>query len=305
MLNRVEMLRIFCAAAESDTFREAATRLGTSPQSVTRAIKELESTLGEMLFHRSTRQIHITAFGEDLARQARETLSGFDQLFTRHTGIDNDGLAGRVGITAPHAIGRLFLLEFLKPLMSQHPELRIDLRFDDEMTDAVEAQVDIGIRVGYIRDRRYIARAAGTVPLHVVAAPQMLASTGVPLTLEELKQRPLSVLIDRKTGRPWPWMFAEGQTFMPQSAAFTCDDPEAEREIVLAGLAYAQMPTYLAEPHLREGRLVEVVPQIAPPPWELFVYRPQRGPVAPRVRLVYDHLLASFSDPLRFPQGVG
>ncbi len=303
MLNRVEMLRIFCAAAESDTFREAASRLGTSPQSVTRAIKELENTLGEMLFHRSTRQIHITAFGEDLVRQARETLSGFDQLFTRHTGIEENGLAGRVGITAPHAIGRLYLLEFLKPLMSKHPELRIDVRFDDEMTDAVEAQVDIGIRVGYIRDRRYIARAAGTVPFHVVAAPQLVASMGQPLTLDELKQRPLSVLIDRKTGRPWPWVFADGQTFMPESAAFTCDDPEAEREIVLAGLTFAQMPRYLAEPYLQEGKLVEVVPQIAPPPWELFVYRPQRGPVAPRVRLVYDHLLASFSDPQRFPQG--
>lgn len=303
MLNRVEMLRIFCAAAESDTFREAASRLGASPQSVTRAIKELENTLGEMLFHRSTRQIHITTFGEDLARQARETLSGFDQLFTRHDGIDNAGVAGRVGITAPHAIGRLFLLEFLKPLMSLHPELRIDLRFDDEMTDAVQTQIDVGIRVGYIRDRRYIARAAGTVPFHIVAAPQLIAATGLPTSLDELKQRPLSVLIDRKTGRPWPWMFAEGQTFMPQTAAFTCDDPEAERDIVLAGLTYAQMPRYLAEPHLREGRLVEVVPHIAPPAWELFVYRPQRGPVAPRVRLVFDHLLTSFSDPQLFPQG--
>lgn len=304
MLNRMEMLRIFCVAAESQTFREAASRLGTSPQSVTRAIKELENTLGEMLFHRSTRQIHITAFAEDLARQARETLSGFDQLFTRHS-TDHEGLTGRVGITAPHAIGRLFLLEFLKPLMVEHPGLRIDLRVDDQMTDAVEAQIDVGIRVGYIRDRRYIARAAGTVPFHVVATPQLVASTGQPSSLEALKHCPLSMLIDRKTGRSWPWMFAEGQTFMPQSPAFTCDDPEAEREIVLAGLAYGQLPSYLAEPYLQQGQLIAVVAQFAPPPWELFVYRPQRGPVAPRVRLVYDHLLACFSDPLRFPQGAG
>ena len=42
MLNRLEMLRIFCMAAEASSFKEAAHRLGISPQAVTRAVKELE-----------------------------------------------------------------------------------------------------------------------------------------------------------------------------------------------------------------------------------------------------------------------
>ncbi|MGY2499103.1 helix-turn-helix domain-containing protein, partial [Klebsiella pneumoniae] len=67
MLNRMEMIRIFCSAADCSNFREAATRLGVSPQAVTRAIKALEEELGEILFHRNTRQVHITAFGEAYA----------------------------------------------------------------------------------------------------------------------------------------------------------------------------------------------------------------------------------------------
>ena len=54
MLNRMEMVRIFCTAAEAGSFREAATRLGISPQGVTRAIQALETELGESLFHRNT-----------------------------------------------------------------------------------------------------------------------------------------------------------------------------------------------------------------------------------------------------------
>ncbi|WP_341645292.1 helix-turn-helix domain-containing protein [Thauera sp. SDU_THAU2] len=46
MLNRLEMLRIFCTAAETRNFKEAATRLGVSPQAVTRAVKELEGHVG-------------------------------------------------------------------------------------------------------------------------------------------------------------------------------------------------------------------------------------------------------------------
>ncbi len=117
-----------------------------------------------------------------------------------------------------------------------------------------------------MRDRRYIARTVAHVSLKIVAAPSLLATVHRPGSIEELKRLPLSMLIDRKNGRPWPWVLAEGRTFLPTSPAFSCDAPETEREIVLAGIAFGQMPDYLAEPYLSEGRLVEVMQQEAPPP---------------------------------------
>lgn len=302
MLNRMELLKILCAAADAGSFREAATRLSISPQSVTRAIQELEQQFGEILFHRSTRQVQITAFGQRVAAQAQQTLESVDELFQRNTRSQAAVLSGRVGITAPHAIGRRFLVQLLVPLLRAHPGLQVELRLEDEMTDAVAGQIDIGIRVGMIRDRRYIARPMAKVPLHVVASPQLLAAGDVPKTLAQLQQKPLSALIDRRSGRPWPWVFANNEQLFPEPAAFTSDDPEAELEVVLAGLAYAQVPSYLAVPHLRSGALVSVLDELAPSPWDLFIYRPQRGPVSPRVRLVFDHLLAQFSDKNLFPE---
>ncbi|VVP67874.1 HTH-type transcriptional regulator DmlR [Pseudomonas fluorescens] len=303
MLNRMELIRIFSVAAQSTTFREAATRLGTSPQTVTRAIKELERTFGELLFHRSTRQVHVTAFGAGLALQARETLERVDQLFVANSKQQDQGLVGRVGITAPHAIGKLYLTEFLKPLMREHPGLSIDLSLDDQLTDAVASKIDIGIRIGAVRDRRYIARTVARVELKIVAAPALVDAVQRPDSIEALQRLPLSMLMDRNNGRPWPWVLADGQAFLPASPAFTCDDPETEREMVLAGLAFGQMPSYLAQPFLSEGRLVEVMQNAAPAPSDLIMYRPQSGPVPPRVRQVYDHLVNSFSNPQIFPQG--
>lgn len=75
------MLRIFCTAAESRNFKEAATRLGVSPQAVTRAVKDLEDHVGELLFHRNTRHNRITEFGEQLAVRARHSLQGVDAIF--------------------------------------------------------------------------------------------------------------------------------------------------------------------------------------------------------------------------------
>jgi DNA-binding transcriptional LysR family regulator len=301
MLNRMEMLRVFLVAVDAPSFREAAHRLGTSPQKVTRAIKELERTFAEPLFHRSTRQAHVTAFGMEIAQQAREALNRFDQLFVAHGKSRSAEIAGRVGITAPHAIGKLYLPDFLRPLMEQHPGLRVELNLDDQLTDAVASRIDIGIRIGSVRDRRYIARAVTQVPLKVVAAPSLIEKMGVPSSIEDLKTMPMSLLIDRKNGRPWPWFFAQGQDYLPPSPAFSCDDPETELEFVLGGLAFAQMPHYLAEPHLSEGRLVEVLAEFAPPSTDLIIYRTQSGPVPPRVRLVYDHLRECLSDSQLFP----
>lgn len=42
MTNQFELLKIFCVTADSSSFKQAAAVLGKSPQTVTRAIQELE-----------------------------------------------------------------------------------------------------------------------------------------------------------------------------------------------------------------------------------------------------------------------
>lgn len=75
---------------------------------------------------------------------------------------------------------------------------------------------------------------------------------------------------------------------LPEPFAFVTDDPEAECDAVLSGLAFGQLPDYLAAPHVKAKRLVSVLDGDAPAPWDVYVYRPQRGPVPTRVRLVFD-----------------
>lgn len=297
MLNRLEMLRVFCVAAESSSFKEAATKLHTSPQTVTRAVKELEAVMGQMLFHRNTRRVQITAFGEDFLLKARASLEGFDQLFEDHTRQPDQDISGRVRITAPHAIGRRFLMPVLRPLLHQYPGLQAELRLEDELTDAVESRIDIGVRAGFIRDRRYIARAVASIPFYVVGSPALVRKTGIPDDLQALEGCPLSTLMDRKTGRPWPWQFADNAQLFARHPAFISDDSETELEAILGGLAYGQLPSYLAAPFIRSGQLISVLENYAPPPWELFVYRPQAGPIPLRVRLVYDALVTGLSVP--------
>ena len=56
-------------------------------------------------------------------------------------------------------------------------------------------------------------------------------------------------------------------------------------------------------PYIREGRLVQVLKEHTPPPWDLYIYRPQRRPLPARIRVVYDRIMEAFSMPGLFMAG--
>lgn len=302
MLNRLEMLRLFVAAAEAKRFKEAALRLHVSPQAVTRAVQELEEHLGELLFHRNTRANRITDFGARLAAEARAAVQGVDALFQRASPLPDNELSGLVRLTAPKALGQHFVMPLLAELGREFPGLRLDLRLSDRPADVVDEQIDIGVRVGFLRDSRFVARAVAKVHFHTVASPALVAAVGEPLSLADLQQRPVTVVMDPATGKPWPWFLKDGEEWLPQTWAFATDETLAEFAAVRAGLGFGQVVSLLSIPLLRSGELRRVLPELEPDPWNLYVYRPQRGPVAARIRLVFDRLAECFADRARFPE---
>ena len=173
MLNRLDILKIFSAAAAAPTFREAAARLGVSPQVVTRAVRELEM-LGETLFHRTTRSIRITAFGQSFARDAQTALAAVDGLFGR------DGPRRAGGRRPDHgAVGHGASLRAADPERSHAAVSAVpDLRLSDVPSPVVDEQIDIGVRVGAIGDNRFVARMVGPLPMWIVGAPSLIRRLG-------------------------------------------------------------------------------------------------------------------------------
>ncbi|MFZ4877233.1 LysR family transcriptional regulator [Janthinobacterium sp. Mn2066] len=290
MLNRLEMLRIFCTAAKLGSFKDAATRLGISPQAVTRAVQELERLQGELLFHRNTRHVQLSEFGAALAERAQLAVEQIDTVFEHGENDDAEEAAGLVRLTAPAALSRTVILPALTAIASRYPKIDIDLRLSDALADVVNEKIDIGVRIGLPRDNRFVVRKVARTQLFVVATPDCIAQHGEPVSFDDLHRLPTTAMYDGSTGRAWPWMFADGQRVYPAGARFMCNDAEAELSAVLAGLAYGQVPDFLAREHLASGRLVAVMRDAEASPWDIYIYRPQRGPLARRFRVVYDAL---------------
>ena len=293
MQNRLEMLRIYCAAVEAQSFKEAAMRLGTSPQAVTRAVQEAEALVGEILFHRNTRRVRATEAGEAFAHRARDLVRQMDELLRPKDSEIDAEIAGPVRLTAPKSIGERFLMPALARLAEKHPRIMLDLRLSDAISDPIAEQIDIGVRIGFMRDSRFVVRPASRVGFSVIASPKLIARVGEPTDLAALALLPTTGFIDRNTGRLWPWQFANGQQFTPTNLAFQTDDGDCECRAVVAGLGFGQIVSYLAQPLLRAGKVVSVLDGYAPEAWPVYVYRPQRGPVPARIRLVFDAMLAA------------
>ncbi|RZI85585.1 MAG: LysR family transcriptional regulator [Rubrivivax sp.] len=291
MTNRLDLLRTFLVAFDALNFREAAVRLSVSPQVVSRAVKSLEDELGELLFHRNTRSVRPSDFAHAFAPLAREALGGLDGLFAVSKPHERGLPQGVVRVAAPSVQGRRLVMPLLMRLAQRYPDLRFDVRLSDEVVDAVTQRIDVGVRVGVLRDSRFVARRVSEVSLPLCASPSLIHRMGEVKSIDELDSLPTTRLIDRNTGRPWPWLFSRNREVLPAQPAFITDDPEAECDAVLAGLGIGQIAGVLANPHLAAGRLRVVLPDAAPKPWPLSVYRVQQQPVPGRIRVTFDALV--------------
>ncbi|HEJ5292007.1 TPA: substrate binding domain-containing protein, partial [Pseudomonas aeruginosa] len=157
----------------------------------------------------------------------------------------------------------------------------------------VDEGIDVGIRVGFMRDSRFVARKAADMKLPIVAAPRLIKKVGVPENIDALSSLPATVALDINTGRPWPWHFKAGRQWTPAAPTLVADNADMEMGAALAGIAFAQLADYMAAPYIASGKLVRVLESEEPPAWGLYVYRPQRGPIPGRVRAVFDEMLVA------------
>lgn len=297
MLSKTELLRVFVIAAESKTFRYAATRLNMSPQSVSRVIKTLEDNYGELLFHRNTRTIKITKFGEQLLSNAQHALAIVNEVFQfgKQQKID-DELCGTVTLTTPNLIGRDYLYPLLRDFKQKYPEIQIDIRSSNSFSQVVDEQIDIGIRVGQVKNNGFIVKKVNEIRFFMMASPAAIAQFGEPHDIDDLKHLPAIESRDSHSGKSWAWMFSEQREIHPENVVLRTDDPEIEYRAVVDGLGFGQLADWMAYNDIQQNRLVRLLPSHEPKPWDVLVYRPQRGPVPTRVRLLYDEIVDYMSN---------
>ncbi|MEL6760873.1 MAG: LysR family transcriptional regulator [Myxococcota bacterium] len=288
----------FVQVAQLGAFNEASKALDLSPSATSKAVSRLEERLGTKLLHRTTRSVSLTPEGErylEGAKKALEDLGAIGQEVadTRATP------KGRLKVSAPSPMGRLWLADIIADFIKQWPEVEVELTLADHLADLASEGIDLAIRSGGMAESAHlIARRLYNEELMVCAAPDYWEKNGRPRHPDDLITHCCLNFRAAQTGRLFPWMFTiDGE---PQrrdaNGPFVVDEGEMNLRMTLNGTGVGQLPGYMVRRHLKTGALIEVLEDYRPPKTPISAMYLDRRLLSPRVRAFVDHVAKAGRD---------
>lgn len=109
MINELRSVTTFIRTVELGSLSKAAEAQQISPQAASKALKQLESSLGVRLFHRTTRSMSLTEEGQRFLEAAKPALTGLQQALLL------SGRRGRVFRAIAHSGSAFCCTEYYSP----------------------------------------------------------------------------------------------------------------------------------------------------------------------------------------------
>lgn len=296
-MNRLDAMQSFVRVAELASFTKAAESLGLPKASISTAVQQLESLLATRLLHRTTRKVHMTQDGQIFYERCKDLLADMDELEGLfQQGVSN--LSGRLRVDMPSGMAKNHIIPRLPELLSQHPQLQVEISSTDRRVDVVREGFDCVIRVGRLSDSSLIARPLGALELLNCASPDYLARFGTPTTLADLANHQLIHYVITLGSKSPGFEYTEkGETkFLPMAGNITVNNSDAYSAACIAGLGIAQIPRIGAQDYLAEGKLVEVLNNFRAHAMPVSLIYPNRRNLSRRVQVFMDWVGSVMND---------
>jgi DNA-binding transcriptional LysR family regulator len=296
-MDRLQAMQLFTRIVELGSFTKAAEQHGLSRASVTALVKQLEARLGVRLLQRTTRQVSPTLDGQSyyqhcvtILAQIEEAESVFSQT-AQHP-------RGRLKIDLPVSLGRLVVIPALPNFHERYPEILLEIGVGDRMIDLVREGVDCVLRIGGLDDSTLVARRLPALRQLTCASTAYITRYGLPTRLQELVQHQCVDYLSATSGKLQPLEFCVDDQIQSHSlpSCLAVNNGESYVAACEAGFGIVQVPRYHVARQLRDGTLVELLPQYRPPDLPMTVLYPHHRHLTPRLRVFIDWLATLFKD---------
>ena len=268
-MDRLQAMHMFVRVVETGSFSKAAKEFATTQPTVTKQVAATEARLKVRLLNRNTRGVSLTESGalyyekcKNIVREAEEA-DNIAQL--RQT--QAQGLL-RIGTSV--AFGRRVILPLALDFMAQHPQMQVDLSFEDRYSDLVAQGLDVAIRMGKLADSALGARFLGMNPWVCVAAPNYLEKQGIPRRPLDLSAHDALIYSSVQGDDVWRFFSPKGEPVtVPVSGRLRSNNLSAVLAAARNGLGIAALPRYVAADSLASGQVVEVLADYSLPEQEI------------------------------------
>ncbi len=250
----LSMVRAFEAAARHLSFSQAAVELGVTHSAVSHQIRGLEGWLGEPLFVRSARKVHLTPAGEVLASPLTRALDTIAEAVVAVRALSAEDNGGPVLVSVEPAFAARWLVLRLDRFYAAHPDVQLHLVPTPDMVEFDEGGADLAIRYGRADWPGLVAeKLLGSASFPVVSPSLMVRGKG----LREPNDLVAYTLIHEDSFEDWEgWLKAAGATAVDPLKGPIFDDAHLTLEAATSGQGVALADEALAAAALEDGRLV-------------------------------------------------
>lgn len=296
-MDKLRAMQTFVRIVDKGSLTAAAASLGTSLPAVVRTLAALEAHLQVRLLNRTTRRLALTEDGRSYLDSCRRILATIDEVEAGLTTRQVE-LAGHLTVTAPMLFGQMYVAPAVTRFVQRYPAVHCSLNLADRVVDLLEEGVDVGVRIGPLRDSTLIAQPVGRIRRVVVATPAFLRKHGVPRHPEDLTRQPC---LRFSSGNPHWWTFQDdGRVFqVPVTGNLEFNQTAPAVTACAAGAGFGHFLSYQVAPLVAEKKLRIVLEDYELAPWPLSVLYPHARMLPARTRALIDWLKADLAP--RFP----
>ncbi|HEX4910383.1 MAG TPA: LysR family transcriptional regulator [Permianibacter sp.] len=270
-MDRFEDMAIFVAVAECQGFAAAARRLNLSPPSVTRAVANLESRIGTLLFTRNTRSVRLTDSGQHFFADCRRILAELEEAADAALG-QNATPRGQLNVTAPVLFGEMVITPIVVAFLAEFSQMQIKLQLLDRVVNMADEGIDVAIRIAPVTDPSLVAIPVGHVRRVVCAAPALLEQQGIPAQPSDLHR---FRLVDASNVGDWQFLENGERVTLPINSALQLNSNRAAIRAATAGWGITRVISYQVANELANNTLKTVLSEYELPPDPIHVVYPE------------------------------
>jgi LysR family transcriptional regulator, low CO2-responsive transcriptional regulator len=251
-------IEAFLSVAERASFTQAGDQMHLTQSAVSQLIRRLEEELGEPLFVRNGRAVHLTRTGADLLPVAAEAMKWLRKLSAKSAPRPEEITGGlRVG-TAAAATSYLWA-DTYRAFTQTYPNVQLDVLTTQQTEKTTENLLNAELDVGIIPFPIPSSRLTGTILGHhealLVAAPSHPLARKRKVTLDDLGAARFILYQRRMNFRALAERYFAENAIDPPVILQT-NDTNLVRSMVEAGCGLAFLPDWGIQRELAEGRLI-------------------------------------------------
>lgn len=297
-------LKLFVDVVEQNGFAAAARKLDMPRSRLSRRIGLLEDRLGVRLVQRSTRHFVVTDIGKEYYRhcvamlvEAEAAQEVIDRMRSEPQGV--------VHVSCPSSVLYFQVGGMIARFMAGCPKVEVVLESTNRQVDVLREGIDIAIRVRFppLEESDLVIKRLAESAQRLVASPGLLGHDARPLKPADLTAFPSMAWNSNRQEHDWCLDGPNGANAVVRHyPRLVTEDMVALRLAALNGVGVTQLPAMVVRQDLKDGTLVDVLPDWAPRAGIIHAAFPSRRGLLPSVRALLDFLAAEYAELARLDE---